>query len=237
MDHAGGVGKILEEMPEAKVVVHERGAPHLVDPARLWEDSQRALGQMARDYGPITPVPEDRIIIAKDGMLIDLDGVELEVIETPGHAPHHLSFWDNKEGRLFAGEAAGVYNDVVGYVRPSAPPPFHIEHAINSLDKLISLNPKTLYYAHFGGVDQALNRLNSYKPRLVMWVKTVVDCLENGDGEPEIYAAIRENDDSVALIGKLPADQCDRETYFVDNTIAGFTAYIERFGSEYISQL
>ena len=237
MDHAGGVGKALEHMPRAKVVVHGRGAPHMVDPTRLWEDSQRALGQMARDYGPITPVPEDRIVIGKDGMLIDLDGVELEVLETPGHAPHHLSFWDKKGGRLFAGEAAGVYNDVAGYVRPSAPPPFHIEQGVKSVDRLIGLKPETLYYAHFGGVDRALDKLKSYRPQLVMWVKTVADCLEKGDNEAKIYATIRGKDPSLALIDELPAGQRDRETYFVENTIAGFVAYFQRFGSDYVKQL
>jgi len=97
IDHAGGIGKAIKQMPNATVIVHERGRRHLIDPARLWEDSQRALGKLALNYGPIEPVPQDRIIIAKEGMLLNLGEMEIEVLNTPGHALHHLSFVDRKE--------------------------------------------------------------------------------------------------------------------------------------------
>lgn len=237
MDHAGGIGQAIKQMPEAKIVVHERGAPHMVEPTRLWEDSQRALGQLALDYGAIEPVPQDKIITAASGMVVDLDGMEIEVLETPGHAPHHLSFWERKEGRLFAGEAAGVYNAEVDLVRATAPPPFHLERALASVDKLVRLAPTHLCYAHFGGATQALARLQGYKKRLILWGKTIADCVEKSASTREMYQAIREKDADLARLDRLPADQRGRELYFVNNSILGFVSYFERYGSQYIKQL
>jgi len=237
MDHAGGIGQAIKQMPAAKIVVHERGAPHLIEPTRLWQDSQRALGKLALDYGPIEPVPQDRIIVATNGMVIDLDGMELEILETPGHAPHHLSFWDRKKGVLFAGEAAGVYNAEVDLIRATAPPPFHLERALASVDELIRLAPTHLYYAHFGGATQALDRLQIYKQRLILWGKTIADCVEKGASTQEISQAIREKDTDMARLDKLPADQRGRELNFVNNSILGFVGYFERYGNQYIKQL
>ncbi|GAI02482.1 unnamed protein product, partial [marine sediment metagenome] len=91
IDHAGGIGKAIKQMPNAMVVVQERGRPHLIEPARLWEDSQRALGERALKYGAIEPVPQDKILVVKEGMIINLGEMKIEVLSTPGHASHHLS--------------------------------------------------------------------------------------------------------------------------------------------------
>lgn len=237
MDHAGGIGQVIAQMPNARVVVHERGAPHLIDPKRLWEDSQRALGQLALDYGPIAPVAQDKIVIAESGMVIDLDGMAIEVLDTPGHAPHHLSFLERKEGRLFAGEAAGVYNAEVDLVRATAPPPFNLERAITSVDKLVSLAPTSLCYAHFGCATRAVDRLNGYKQQLILWGKIIADCREKGADSQGMYNEIREKDTNLVRLDGLPSDQRDRELYFVNNAIAGFVGYFERYGSDYIKQL
>ena len=144
IDHAGGIGRAIKQMPNTMVVVHEKGKPHLVAPAKLREDSQQALGELALKYGPFEPVPPDRILIAKEEMKINLGGMEVEVLSTPGHASHHLSFVDRNEGRLFAGEAAGCYVEEVDTVRPATPPPFNLEQALASVDKLIHLEPLSL---------------------------------------------------------------------------------------------
>ncbi len=159
IDHVGGIGKAIKQMPNARVIVHERGAPHLVDPTRLWEGSQQVLGEVALKYQPIEPVSEDRLITAEIGMLVDLGETEIEVMDTPGHAPHHLNYIDRKEGRVFVGEAAGVYIGEVDSIRPTAPPPFSLEQALTSLDKLIRLSPKSICYAHFGSATDAVNKL------------------------------------------------------------------------------
>ncbi len=232
IDHAGGIGKAIKQMPNAIVIVHERGGRHLIDPARLWEDSQRALGKLALKYEPIEPVPQDRIIIAKEGMLLNLGEMEIEVLNTPGHALHHLSFVDRKEGRLFAGEAAGVY--IRGLIRPAAAPPFNLEQALTSLDKLIRLGTTSLYYAHFGYATHARDKLRYHKQQLILWGNIIADCLEKKADWQEMYNEIRERDDTLARIDSLPSGERRRELYFAKNSIMGFIDYFKRYGTEYI---
>lgn len=237
IDHAGGIGRAVKQMPNARVVVHEKGGPHLADPSRLWEDSQRALGELALKYEPIEPVPQDRVIMAKSGMLFDLGEMEIEVLETPGHASHHLSFLDRKEGRLFVGEAAGVYIGEVDLIRPATPTPFNLEQALTSLDKLISLRPMSLCYAHFGSATDALDKLRCCQQQLVLWGSIIADCLEKEASYQDIYDEIRGKDAMLARIDSLPPDQRDRELYFINGSIKGFVAYFQRYGTEYIRQL
>lgn len=237
VDHAGGVGRALQQMPEAKVVVQERGGPHLIDPTRLWEDSLRALGELAEQYEPMEPVPAGQVIIGKDGMSFDLGGVELEVLETPGHASHHLSFWNRREGRLFAGEAASVYTESAGLIRPGTPTPFNLEQAVNSMDRLIQLAPATMCYAHFGCIGQPLDNMRRAREQLILWGKTVVGCLEREASHEDMYRALRERDDMLARLDNLPEDKRDRELYFINNSINGLVSYFKRFGTEYVKQL
>ncbi len=237
IDHAGGIGKAIEQMPNARVVVHAKGEPHLIDPARLWEDSKRALGQQATKYQSIAPVHEDRIIVAESGMRFDLGGVEIEALDTPGHASHSLSFLDRKEGMLFAGDAAGVYVREVDLIRPATPPPFNLERALDSLDKLISLKLTNLCYTHFGCTEQALEQLQRCKQQLLLWGSVIAGCLEKEADYQDIFTKIRENDNTLDRIDRLPKAQRDRELYFIENSIMGFIGYFKRYGTDYIKSL
>ena len=234
LDHAGGIGKVIKQMPKAIVIVHERGGRHLIDPARLWEDSQRALGKLALKYGPVEPVPEDRIILAKEGMLLNLGDMEIEVLNTPGHASHHLSFVDRKEGRLFVGDAAGVY--IRGLIMLDTPPPFNLEQALTSLDKLIRLGATSLYYAHFGYATHVPDKLRYFKQQLISWGNIIADCLEKKANWQEIYNEIREKDDTLARIDSLPVNERRRDLDLVKLSIMGFIGYFKRYGTEYIKQ-
>ena len=236
IDHAGGIGKAIKQMPNAMVIVHERGGRHLIDPARLWEDSQRALGELALDYGPLEPVPQERILIAEDGMLLNLGEMEIEVLSTPGHALHHLSFLDRKEGRLFAGEAAGVYIRQIDLIRPATAPPFNLEQALTSLDKLIRLGTTSLYYAHFGYAPNARDKLSYYRQQLILWGNIIADCLEKEADWQEMYDEIRKKDDALTRIDNLPSNKRRRQLNFVKNSIMGFIGYFKRYGTEYIKQ-
>ena len=236
IDHAGGLGKAIKQMPNATVVVHEKGKPYLVDPAKLWEGSQRALGKIALEYGPIDPVPPDRIITAEEGMTINLGEMDIEVLITPGHAPHHLSFLHRKEGRLFAGEAAGVYLGEVDLVRPATPLPFNLEQALTSLDKLIRLEPKSLYYAHFGYAADVLDKLYNHKKQLILWGSIIANYMDKEARWEEIYSKIREKDVALARADGLPSNQRHRELFFAENSIKGFVGYFRRCGTEYIKR-
>jgi len=162
LDHAGGVGKLLKYLPNAKVIVHQRGAPHLANPEKLWQQSREALGSIADMYGEPQPVSEERIIAARDGMPFDIgNNVKLIVIETLGHASHHLSYYEPLSQGIFPGDAAGIYLKEFDVIVPTTPSPFRLDVALASLDKLISLKPKALYYSHFGNAYSAVEKLQT----------------------------------------------------------------------------
>jgi len=177
------------------------------------------------------------IIIAKEGMSFNLGGMEIEVFETPGHALHHLSFFDRKEGRLFAGEAAGIYVGKVDLSRPATPLPFNLEVSLISLDKLINLNPKSLCYSHFGCVGQPLDKMRYCREQLILWGHIIADCVERGANPQDMYDEICEKDSVLARIGNLSPDERDTQLFFASKCVAGYIGYFERYGTGYLKQL
>lgn len=195
LDHGGGAGRLLRHLPNAKVIVHQRGASHLVNPEKLWQQSKTVLGKIAEIYGKPQPVPEERIIAAADGMIFNVgNGVGLRVVETIGHASHHLSYYETMSKGIFLGDAAGIYLNEIDVILPTTPPPFHLDVAIASLDKLINLKPKVLYYSHFGVASNAIEKLQTYLKQLKLWAKIVEQGIENKDNLKAIREEIVKND-------------------------------------------
>ena len=141
LDHGGGAGTLLKFLPNAKVLVHPRGMPHLINPERLWPSAQTVLGFVSEIFGKPEPVPKERIIPVTEGTFDLGDGAKLKAIETLGHASHNLSYQESFNGGVFPGDAAGTYFPEFDVVVPTTPPPFHLDAALASLDKLISLQP------------------------------------------------------------------------------------------------
>lgn len=166
LDHGGGAGTLLKSLPNASVIVHPRGVSHLVDPTRLWESAQSVLGYVSDIFGKPEPVPKERIIPMTEGSFDLGSGAKLTVTETVGHASHNLSFLESFNNGLFPGDAAGTYFPEFDLVMPTTPPPFRLDCALASLDKLISLDPAVLYYSHFGKASNAVRRLGDYKLQL-----------------------------------------------------------------------
>jgi glyoxylase-like metal-dependent hydrolase (beta-lactamase superfamily II) len=156
LDHAGGAGTLAQRFPDARIGVHEVGAPHLADPAKLWSSAARIYGErMEQLWGGIDPVSADRIHVIADGEVVDLGTTKLRAIETPGHAYHHHAFLDESSGHVFAGDALGVRLPEVGVIRPATPPPeFHLEKAIVSIERIRNLDATRLYPTHFGPHDE-----------------------------------------------------------------------------------
>ena len=220
IDHAGGVGTVIREMSRARVLAHSRAVSHLVAPAILWQASRKTLGNLALKYGDIEPVPEDRIVVAKDGMKLDLGrGLVLEIYLTPGHAAHHLSLFDRGSGVLIAGEAAGVCID--GTIRLATPPPFKFEESLSSIDRLIALEPRRLCYGHFGCYDSAPERLVLIRQKLVAWYEIVGSAAKGGKNLEEILVILREKDRSLDYLNGLDPDEYRREHAFLINSISG----------------
>ena len=229
IDHAGGAGTAIREMGRANVVVHPRGRSHLVNPDRLWEASLKTLGELAVKYGKIEPVPEDRIMVATDGMKLDLgDGVVLEIYLTPGHAAHHLSVFDRANGVLVAGEAAGVC--VNGNARLATPPPFKLEETLASLDKLIALEPGVMCYGHFGCYEQAVERLRRSRQTVLDWYEFINLAAKEGKSPEDILAMLREKDKSLDYLGGLNRDEYNREHALLLNSVNGMYQSIRQSG-------
>lgn len=221
IDHGGGAGAAARAMPNARVVVHERGRRHLADPARLWQASIDTLGDLARRYGEIEAVPEERIVAATDEMEIDLGGVVLETLLTPGHAPHHLSVYCKPDKVLIAGEATGTCFD--GKPRPATPPPFRLDVSLASIDRLIALAPDRVCFGHFGCYDDAVARMRAARQQLVTWYETVNAAAAAGKEPAEILARLREEDSALDFLNDLDEATFEREHSLLFNTIRGMT--------------
>ncbi|MCL0058631.1 MBL fold metallo-hydrolase [Dehalococcoidia bacterium] len=223
IDHAGALGDLLGFLPNVRAIVHPKGAAHLVNTEKLWQGSLKVLGDLAEKYGRPPNIPQERILPAEDGMRIGLGkGVELEVIHTPGHAAHHMSFLEEKTGILFAGEAGGDYAAKVDLLRPATPPPLIVRYKLASIDKLLERKPTTIYYAHFGCGGDAQSKLRRYREQLKLWQSVVSEALRNGAQSEGIFDALMEKDVTLEGLKKLPEDQYQRECYFMYNSIKGF---------------
>ena len=174
LDHAGGAGALMQVLPNARCVVHPRGARHLADPAKLIAGSIAVYGaeQFRRLYGEIVPIPEARIHVPADGERIRLGARELELIHTPGHALHHYCIVDPAHACIFPGDTFGLsYRefDVDGseFVFPAAAPVhFDPETLCASIDRLMSYRPEAMYLTHYGEVRNLKRLATQMKERV-----------------------------------------------------------------------
>jgi len=198
LDHGGGAGALLKHLPNAKLIVHKRGAPHMVDPEKLWTQAKQVLGKVAERYEEPVPVAKERIIVAEDGMVFDLgNGVELKVIETLGHASHHQSFYEKRSEGVFPGDTAGIYIPGFNVIIPTTPMPFHLETTLASIEKLKQLNPKLLYYSHFGQATGASEKLQAHINQLKLWANIVAEKMKEGATIEEMKEEITKRDPAI----------------------------------------
>jgi glyoxylase-like metal-dependent hydrolase (beta-lactamase superfamily II) len=167
LDHAGATGTLLRRYPTIKVFVHERGAPHMIDPAKLIASASRLyVGQMERLWGEILPVPEGNLIVLSGGERIEAGGRAFETAYTPGHASHHVSYFNRDSGVAFVGDTAGVCIDG-GYILPPTPPPdIDIEAWQRSVAKIEGWGAKTIFLTHFGPVNEPVPHLRTLMANL-----------------------------------------------------------------------
>ena len=174
LDHAGGAGDIAAMYPKAEIVVHQRGARHLADPSRLMASAKLVYGDaLDRLFGALAPVPVDRIRALDDTGVVDLgDGRRLDSHYSPGHAKHHVGLLDSASGDLYVGDAAGVYIQETGDLRPATPPPdFDLEVALGSLEKFRALQPTRLLFSHYGPVSDVPEILDRSAEEISVWVE------------------------------------------------------------------
>ncbi|MFB6107263.1 MAG: MBL fold metallo-hydrolase [Haloplanus sp.] len=174
LDHAGGAGFLVEEFPNATVLTHEIGVPHLRDPSRLVAGTKAAVGDRWRHYVEPRPVPEDRIEGLRGGDAVDLGDRTLDVMHAPGHAPHQICFHDDGDDALFTADAAGIWLSWRNEVLPTSPPAdFDLERCLDDVDAIVARDPETLCYGHFGPVAFSTDLMATYKRVLTDWVDRV----------------------------------------------------------------
>jgi glyoxylase-like metal-dependent hydrolase (beta-lactamase superfamily II) len=174
LDHAGGTGDIAQMYPEAQIVVHERGARHLADPARLMASARMVYGDELDDlFGVLAPTPAERIRAVERRGVIDLGGGRrLESHYSPGHAKHHVGLIDSVSGDLYVGDAAGIYIQETGDLRPATPPPdFDLLTALDSLRTFAALRPERLLFSHYGPVEAVQETLERSAAEISVWVE------------------------------------------------------------------
>jgi glyoxylase-like metal-dependent hydrolase (beta-lactamase superfamily II) len=179
LDHAGSTGTIVRRHPHVKVFVHERGAPHMVDPAKLLASASRLYGdQMDRLWGEVAAVPAGNLLVLAGGEQVDAGGRMFEVAYTPGHASHHVSYFDRASRIAFVGDTAGVCIDG-GYVLAYAPPPdIDVELWQGSVVRLEAWSPHTLFLTHFGPVRHIVPHLKTLMENLETTAGIVRERLE-----------------------------------------------------------
>ncbi|KRA76587.1 MBL fold metallo-hydrolase [Lysobacter sp. Root667] len=201
LDHAGGAGALMRRLPNARLAVHPRGAPHMIDPSRLVAGATAVYGaeEIARSYGEILPVAAERVVVAGDGHVIDLAGRPLLCVDTPGHARHHLCLWDERSRSWFTGDTFGLsyreFDSARGAlaIPTSTPVQFEPEALQASIRKLLAREPQTMRLTHYGPVGDVARLADD----LLAQIDAMVALARAADGHADRHARL------VASLGEL----------------------------------
>ena len=195
LDHAGGAGKLMQELPNARFLVHPRGARHMIDPSRLEASARAVYGDETFDqmHGSLIPVPEDRLVIVDEGGSTEVGKRRLEFIDTPGHARHHFCIWDEQTRGWFTGDTFGIsYRELDTangpFIFPTTTPiQFDPPVLIASIERMMASGPENMYLTHFGRV-RGVDRLSG---ELIEGVREFAELGERHDGDENRTANIQ----------------------------------------------
>lgn len=233
LDHAGGVGILCQGYPNAMVWVHERGARHLADPARLVASATTIYGEarMAELFGSVTPVPPQRIRSLSTGDVVPLGDRSLSATATPGHAKHQVALLDSDTGAVFTGDALGIHPPDLPVLRPATPPPdFDLEQAVDSIEAIRSLAGELLLFSHFGPVREVDRICDLAVKRLRDWTEAVRRAMEGTRDLEEIVSVLEKESRRDVQTGSQADLDVDRlETLSsVRMNAMGIVGYLER---------
>ena len=220
LDHAGGAGSYMQKFPNAKLIVHPRGAKHMADPTALIEGVCEVYGksETERMYGEIIPVDKERIISAGDGYVFHIGEKKIITLETPGHAKHHNSYYDESDSVIFSGDAFGVsYSEMQTEkgrwaIPTTSPVQFSPEDMVSSINRMLALNPKKILLTHFGEVSN----IGEAAEELCSTVQEYTKIAEDAQGG---FKMIKEN------VKKLHTDMCRKHNisnpeYYTDSILS-----------------
>lgn len=190
LDHAGATGALIRENPNLEVYVHKAGLLHMSDPTKLLASAERLWpGELQHLFGETLPVPFGNLRMLKGGETLSLGSRNLEVVHTPGHASHHVSYFDSSDGTAFVGDTAGFHIEGEPYVVPLAPPPdIDIEMWNASLDAIAARAPARLFLTHFGYSDNPAAHIAEYRKNLQRWTALAAEILRS---TPDQNAALK----------------------------------------------
>jgi glyoxylase-like metal-dependent hydrolase (beta-lactamase superfamily II) len=229
LDHAGATGVLARRFPEVEVWVHERGAPHLIDPSKLLASATRLYGDdMERLWGEVAPVPSERVRVLRGGeRLGGPGGSELfQVAYTPGHASHHVAYLHEPTGTAFCGDVAGVRIDAAGPVlAPTPPPDIDIPAWRSSLERIEAWQPSALVPTHFGRYEDVAEHLSALRASLSDTERLV--------REGDLAGFIAAEREQVKAAGVAPeiASAYEQAMPF-DQAYAGMRRYLEKVSAE-----
>jgi glyoxylase-like metal-dependent hydrolase (beta-lactamase superfamily II) len=232
LDHAGAAGALVRRIRGARVYVHSLGAPHLVDPSRLLSSASRIYGDATpRLWGTMEPVPEERIHVVEDEETIRVGSRELQALYTPGHAIHHLAYFDSRKNELFAGDVAGVRIQGSDFVRPPTPPPdLNLEHWYASIDRISGLHPEILYLPHYGRfVGEVKLHLAELRRRLADWSKLMLEGTRQNKSDVELANMLSSVADTEIAEHAAGDDTVIRRYEIASNYLMSVQGYIRYF--------
>ena len=218
LDHAGGVGTLARHFPAASIWVHERGAPHLADPTKLVHSAGRVYGEerLRTLFGPMEPVPSERIRPVAEGDKVPLGTRGLDVLYTPGHASHHIALVDSLSGALFTGDALGIHLPDARVLRPATPPPdIDVELGVQSIERIRARAESVLLFSHFGPVTEVDELCSIASARLRKWAEIVREALDETDDLERVTELLERRTASEFKDGPLPREEIDFERYEV----------------------
>jgi glyoxylase-like metal-dependent hydrolase (beta-lactamase superfamily II) len=201
LDHAGAAGTLVDRYPNMHIYVHEVGAPHMEDPAKLIASARRIYGdRMDELWGPVVPVPADRLTAVRDGDRLSVGGAVLDILYTPGHASHHVAIVDNARREAFSGDVAAIRLPGFEHVRPATPPP-DIELALwnDSLHRLAALHLNRIHLTHFGSFDDVAGHLEHTEAQLAAWAEFIETLSARGASLDELKSALQDRGENEVM--------------------------------------
>lgn len=200
LDHAGGAGRLMRELPNACAVLHPRGAPHMLDPTELIAGSRAVYGEerLQRLYGELVPIPAARVRVVEDGERVSLAGRTLELIHTPGHALHHYAVVDEAHASIFPGDTFGISYRALdtqygAFITPTTPPSqFDPHQLIASIDRMLAYRPESMYLMHFSRVTGVPRLGELLKPQVHELARIARAHAQDADPAAGIRAAMRD---------------------------------------------
>jgi glyoxylase-like metal-dependent hydrolase (beta-lactamase superfamily II) len=211
LDHAGAAGALVERFPDLEVWVHAKGAPHLADPTKLLRSAERIYrDQMQSLWGRVVPVPKRNLRVVDAGQTVAVAGRELDVEYTPGHASHHVVYFDRSDGTAYVGDVAGVRIPPSDFIRlPTPPPDIDVEAWQRSIELVTEYSPARLALTHFGAVENPGPHLATTKARLREQAELVGTLLDqHGDTEEAMAEFVEQT-------SRLTREATDGETAVV----------------------